>query len=543
MSTPAASQRAPRTFMSAVRDRGVGTKILASVVVAVLMGGLVGVLGITALSSSNDNAQAMYTDNFIGLESATKMRRLTIQLRLDTANHAVSVEASDKANYEAAIKDTESQLRKAVAEYAGRNPTAEQTVAVRDFEQALDAYVAVRDSELVPASQADDMAGWAAARDEKANPAIERMFAALGAVIDSEKHAAAAEADAAARVYESNRTRMIVALAVGMVAALGLGVAASRGIVGGLRRVQTVAEGLKDGDLTRAANLASADEVGRTGAALDAAVGNLRELVGTIDAAASGVSATAQQVSTVSTQIAAGAEETSAQAGVVSAAAEQVSSNVQTVAAGSEQMGASIAEISAGAAEAAKVAAQAVHVAEATNASIATLGESSREIGQVVKTITSIAEQTNLLALNATIEAARAGDAGKGFAVVAGEVKDLAQETAKATEDIARRVEAIQAGTDAAVAAIGEIAGVIEKINDYQTAIASAVEEQSATTGEMNRNVTEAASSSEEIAVNITGVADAAQSTAQAIAQAQEATASLARMSGELSGLVTRFRF
>ena len=161
----------------------------------------------------------------------------------------------------------------------------------------------------------------------------------------------------------------------------------------------------------------------------------------------------------------------------------------------------------------------------------------------MIKVITSIAEQTNLLALNATIEAARAGDAGKGFAVVASEVKDLAQETSRATEDISRRVEAIQADTHGAVSAIEEISRVIARISDFQTTIASAVEEQTATTTEMNRNVAEAATGAGEIAQNITGVADAARVTSEGVTQSQQATQELARLSTELGSLVSTFRY
>jgi methyl-accepting chemotaxis protein len=167
---------------------------------------------------------------------------------------------------------------------------------------------------------------------------------------------------------------------------------------------------------------------------------------------------------------------------------------------------------------------------------VAQLDSSSTEIGNVLKLITSIAEQTNMLALNATIEAARAGEAGKGFAVVANEVKDLAQETAKATEDIAGRVGAIQ--TDARAAA-----GSIGQISRYQTTIAAAVEEQTATTGEISRNVSRAASGTDEIASTISGVADASRATSGGMGEARVATAELATMAGRLQGLVERFRY
>ena len=168
--------------------------------------------------------------------------------------------------------------------------------------------------------------------------------------------------------------------------------------------------------------------------------------------------------------------------------------------------------------------------------------DAAEEIGNVVKVITAIAEQTNLLALNATIEAARAGELGKGFAVVATEVKDLAQETAKATEDIARRVEAIQADTSSAVVAIQEISRIISEINDYQVTIASAVEEQTATTNEMSRSIGEAANGSAVIAGNLSAVASAAHATTAALGEAESSVGELTQVAGELREVVQRFR-
>ena len=264
----------------------------------------------------------------------------------------------------------------------------------------------------------------------------------------------------------------------------------------------------------------------------------LEQVLQSISESAQTLSSASEELSANSQQMVANAEETSAQAGVVSAAAQQVSSNVQTVAAGVEEMSASIREIAKNAQDAARIASVGVRASESATETISKLGLSSAEIGKVIKTITSIARQTNLLALNATIEAARAGEAGKGFAVVANEVKELAKETAKATEDISQKIETIQGDTRHAVAAISEINEVITKISDYQTTIASAVEEQTATTNEINRNVSEAAKGSSEIAENIVGVAEAARNTTMGASDTEKAAIELARMAAALQSTV-----
>jgi len=270
-------------------------------------------------------------------------------------------------------------------------------------------------------------------------------------------------------------------------------------------------------------------------------VAHLKNMLTRVSENASSMAAASEELTTVSTEMSASAEQTAAQANVVSAASEQVNKNMQTVASGIEEMSASIKEIAKNAADAAKVATSAVKAAETANGTITKLGESSIEIGKVIKVITSIAQQTKLLALNATIEAARAGEAGKGFAVVANEVKELAKETAKATEEISQKIEAIQTDTKEAVSAIAEISAVIEQINDISNTIASAVEQQTATTTEISRNVVESSKGASEIAQNIASVAEAARHTSDGATSVQKAAQELARMSAELQRALNEF--
>lgn len=252
------------------------------------------------------------------------------------------------------------------------------------------------------------------------------------------------------------------------------------------------------------------------------------------------LSVSSEDLSTVAQQMSSNSEETSAQANVVACASEQVSNNVMTVATAAEEMSATVKEIAKSANEAADVATSAVKVAEETNQTVGKLGESSIEIGNVIKVITSIAQQTNLLALNATIEAARAGEAGKGFAVVANEVKELAKQTATATEDIGQKIAAIQTDTKSAVGAIGEIAGVITQINEISSSIASAVEEQAVTTNEIARNASEAAKGSGDISQNIVSVSEAAQSTSEGAGSTLVAAKKLSDLATSLKGIVEK---
>ncbi len=260
-----------------------------------------------------------------------------------------------------------------------------------------------------------------------------------------------------------------------------------------------------------------------------------------LNGSAGTMASSSEELSAVSQQMAGSAEEASSQAAGVSAATEQVSMSIQTVSSATEEMTASIQEIAKNASSATEIAHEASQSAERATEQMRELEDASTKIGQVIKLITSVAEQTNLLALNATIEAARAGDAGKGFAVVANEVKELAKQTAEATEDISQRVEGIQRSSKLALGGISEINEVVSRINDIQQTIASAVEEQTSTTAEIARNVSEAANGGNEIARNMETLNQATHGTASGANDTLRAAEDLARMAAELQDLVGAF--
>jgi methyl-accepting chemotaxis protein len=353
---------------------------------------------------------------------------------------------------------------------------------------------------------------------------------------------AARQRQAVDGVFAKSRLWTLVLLVAGGSLAVGLGLLIARGIRRRTDAIRAAADALASGDLTNTTTVAGDDELSQAAGALERGLGHIRTMIAGVVASAQVMGTHVVELTALTNSASSATGSAADHARNVSGSARSVSDTVAALAASSEEMSRSIGAISQSANEAAQVANEAATVTEATNHTIARLGESSAEIGNVIKVITAIAEQTNLLALNATIEAARAGEAGKGFAVVASEVKELAQETARATEDVSRRVQAIQTDTHSAVDAIGRIARIVTRISDFQQTIASAVEEQAATAQEMERSVSVASSGAAEIAAGAEEVAAATNTGSADIERTRRAADQLTGIAQELQHLVTEFR-
>ena len=301
-------------------------------------------------------------------------------------------------------------------------------------------------------------------------------------------------------------------------------------------------EDVAGGDFTGRVPVRTGDDLGDMGKALNATVENVGQAIREISGQVLVLGGSAQELTAVSQQVADGAARTSAEAAAASEGATDVRTDMQAISAGTDQMRAAIQEIARNASSASTIVASAVDAAGGATRTVSRLSNSSDEIGQVAKTIAAIAEQTNLLALNATIEAARAGELGKGFAVVAGEVKDLANETAKATEDIGRRIASLQTDSSDVASVIDEISTTIHEIAAIQQTIASAVEEQSASTSEISNRVVRAADRTTDIANRVTAVTTMADDATEAAARTQQAATALSTTAQQLRSVVEQFR-
>jgi methyl-accepting chemotaxis protein len=379
-------------------------------------------------------------------------------------------------------------------------------------------------------------------RHEKTLP-LNRRIEAASMLLDQHLDAQVEKDKASAAASVKNRVHLtFAALIVSLFVASVLAWRIENGIVWRLREKVTVLAKVAKGDLSCRLEDDSKDEIGELARVINEMITGLTAIVSEINTYCLALKGSSSELAIASTELGACSEKTASSAAAATSSASLVSVNLETVSSATVEMTATAGEIAKSASDAAHVAGSAQELATSTQATLTKLTESSVEIGNVMKVITAIAQQTNLLALNATIEAARAGEAGRGFAVVANEVKELAKETARATEDIGNRVRSIQEDTTGTVLAIKEIIDVIGRIDDIQNTIASAIEEQTVATKEISRNMTETSVGTSDIASNIGGVAHAAQETLKSAATTQKSSLELSKLARGLDNLVGRFR-
>ena len=508
-------------------------------IVEVLMVAL-GMFSILQLSKVNNSTVDIATNWLPSVRTLGELKFDTAGLRRDTLNYIV---ATDKRqHYEEKLKDEIDAIAADEKKYEPMISSDEERKLYQGFRDQWDRFFDMNHRIRELAAQNKNAEALNVQQGEAAQ-LFDGAAKFLQDDVELNDKGAADAAKRAATAYSSSRYWVIGILIGAVVLGFGLAVALSRAISSSATTMLTMIQHVAANNLAiQDMEITSRDEIGLAGIALNQMKNNLHRTIESIADTAGHVASASEEFSATSQQISTNSEETSAQAGSVSEATQRVSQNLQSVSTGAEEMTSTIQSIASNAHQAASVASGAVQTAQAANATIGKLGASSAEIGEVIKVITSIAQQTNLLALNATIEAARAGEAGKGFAVVANEVKELARQTAKATEDISRKINAIQTDTQGAVEAIGTISTVIGQINDISGTIATAVEEQSATTNEMTRNVADAAKGSAEITQNIDGVAEAARGTSSSAQESLKAANQLAEMAVQLNNLVGQFK-
>jgi methyl-accepting chemotaxis protein len=519
---------------------GLRGRLLGAILVVALTTVGVGAFGIQRMSALSEKADQVYTHGAAPLDALRQVQSTWWEFSAETARAAiVALPAESKADAQQGAEEAMQRLTELSGTIADMPLDAEARAAFDQVDAAVQTYVTALAQLKGGAGAADPaIVGRLLQTMNQSEETIEQSLVTATAAAQAN---AAGTAGEAADAYETARTLTLVIIAIGLAVSVVLALVVANGVTRPVRRIREILGQVAAGDLTVRAGRTGGAELQDMAASLDETLDSISGVLTLVNASSDQLAGASAKLNDVAGAISDNARTAAGQADEVVTSAGAVASSVDTVATGSSQMESAIREIAHNATEAARVAGQAVSVAENTTRTVGKLGDSSEEIATVIKLINGIAEQTNLLALNATIEAARAGEAGKGFAVVASEVKELAQETARATEDISQRVAAIQTDTAGAVEAISQISTVIAEINDFQATIAAAVEEQTATTNEMNRNVAEAASGSQDIAAAITGLAAGTQATNERVEDAQRAAAELARMSGELQDAVRRF--
>jgi len=535
----------------------------------VLMAGL-SLVGVFGMAGVRESLRTVYEDRVVPLEQLGEIQSDYYQVRIAVVD-AIGVADIDAINKDAAtIGDRVDHATGMWKAYLATYLTPEEKALADETQKTFDAYDGVRGRVLATLKSGDFAGGKALAKSE-GGPALAALMQNIGKLKQLQVDVAKSEYDKAGVTYETNRFSMFAGLGGALVLACLVGWIIGRSITNPLRRIIDVMQALTSGNLAiSVSGVERKDEVGEVARAVEVFKDGLAEterlrkqqeedkkrgeaerrqamldlaqrFEGSVGGVVEGVSAAATELQATAASMSSTAEQTTRQSTAVAAASEETTRNVQTVASATEELSASIGEISGQVSESTRIVGEAVSQANTTNEKVRGLAEAAQRIGDVVSLINDIASQTNLLALNATIEAARAGEAGKGFAVVASEVKTLATQTAKATDEIAAQVRAIQEATQSSAGAIAGIAGTIHRVSEISTAIASAVEEQGAATQEISRNVQQAAQGTQEVAANIGGVTEAATQTGAAAKQVLESAGELSKNGTLLKTQVAEF--
>lgn len=533
--------RLPR-LDAAMRERSVSTRIFGAFGLAIVLALVVGLVGIWQMHRISSNLEAVAQHSLQPVTEVAGIHASLDQIEMNLRAHASADSFYDKQNDVQEIQNAFDQSRQHIAAFRATDPTGAELAKATTLDDDLSKLDPLVFKRLLPLSDANATKAFATRFTDDASPLFADAQSIVNALMASANATAKMELDAGHAAYTQAVVGLVTVLALGIALALLLGTLIVRSIVSPLRESVDTLERVAGGDLTASVEVRGTDELAMMGTALNATVSQTAEAMASIAAGATTLATSAETLALTGASIGTAAEQTSDVAANVSAAATQVSGNVTQAVTGAEGLRSSIQEIASSAADAAMIARRAVTDAEDTHHTVDRLQAASQQVGDVIALITKIARQTHLLALNATIEAERAGDAGKGFAVVADEVKELAGQTATATDEIDRTIAGIQVEVQAATTSLDRITEIVGHISDTQTTIAAAVDEQQQMTGDITDRMAQAASGAEEIATTIRGVASATTETSQGVDGARTAAAGLAELADELARTVARFR-